>query len=617
MMSRFRRFRLHSSTAVLLGLAAGLQLGLAAPQGSAASLTLFHNNDGESKLLGSNGFGGFDYFLTELETARTAATTAGRDVLTISSGDNFLAGIAFESSQRRRDAAGGLFSAYGTDNKDANYYDALALATVNYDAITLGNHDFDFGPDVLADFIGGYQAAGGTAPFLSANLDFSGEANLDSLVTTGGIAKSTIVTRGTEQYGIIGATTERLDVISSPGGVTINDVATAVQTEIDALEGAGVNKIILSSHLQAIEEEIALASQLRGVDVIIAGGGDELLANSPDALSSNPFQPDISGPYPTTATDADGNTVPVVTTIGEYRYVGELQVEFNAAGEVTAFNGDPILVDPTTGTAATGTRGSSQAIDIQNDIMVPLQADYDAIALEQVGSTETFLDGIRENVRSGETNLGNLIADAFVFSAQQLGTLDADAIVGMTNGGGIRASINAGNVTNADVISVLPFANSLAVIEDVTVEELLETLNHAVAELPDDDGRFLQVSGIKFEYHKDTNEVVNIYLADGTHLYTASMGVLVGDDFTIDLVTNSFTAGGGDGYDVLSDRSFVDFGISYAEALRRYIRDGLGGTVTSALYGSTEGRIAATPVPATLGILLLGLGALRIVRRRG
>ncbi|WP_295884718.1 5'-nucleotidase C-terminal domain-containing protein [uncultured Thiohalocapsa sp.] len=615
MMSRFRRFRPHSSTAVLLGLAAGLQLGLAAPQASAASLTLFHNNDGESKLLGSNGFGGFDYFLTELETARNAAIGAGRDVLTLSSGDNFLAGIAFESSQRRRDAVGGI--GYGADNIDNNYYDALALATTGYDAITLGNHDFDFGPDVLADFIGGYQAAGGTAPFLSANLDFSGEANLASLVGSSGIAKSTIVSRGSEQYGIIGATTERLDVISSPGNVTINDVATAVQAEINTLEGAGVNKIILSSHLQAIEEEIALAGQLRGVDVIIAGGGDELLANSPDALSSNPFQPNISGPYPTTATDADGNAVPVVTTIGEYRYVGELEVEFNAAGEVTAFNGDPILVDPDTGTAATGTRGSSPAIDIQNDIMVPLQADYDAIAAEQVGSTEVFLDGIRENVRSGETNLGNLIADAFVFSAQQLGTLDADAIVGMTNGGGIRDSINAGNVTNADVISVLPFANSLAVIEDFTVEELLETLNHAVAELPDDDGRFLQVSGIKFEYHKDTNEVVNIYLADGTHLFTASMGVLVGDDFTIDLVTNSFTAGGGDGYDVLSDRSFVDFGISYAEALRRYIRDGLGGTVTGALYGSTEGRIAATPVPATLGILLLGLGALRIVRRRG
>jgi 2',3'-cyclic-nucleotide 2'-phosphodiesterase (5'-nucleotidase family) len=135
---------------------AAVCLAVASATVSATSLTLFHNNDGESTLLGSNGFGTFATFLGELETARDAASSAGRDVLTLSSGDNFLAGIAFEASQNRRIDAGGIGSSYGADNKSSNYYDAMALAVVGYDAITLGNHDFDFGPDVLADFIGGY-----------------------------------------------------------------------------------------------------------------------------------------------------------------------------------------------------------------------------------------------------------------------------------------------------------------------------------------------------------------------------------------------------------------------------------------------------------------------------
>ena len=310
-------------------------LGLAATANtaSAASLTLFHNNDGESKLLGSGDFGGFDYFLGELNAARTAATGAGRDVLTISSGDNFLAGLAWNASVDRRNAAGGLGSTFdfGGTNQ-SNYYDALALTAVGYDAITFGNHDFDFGPSVLGDFIDGYESAGGSATFLSANLDVSGEPALAPFDTSGRIASSTIVTRGAEQYGIIGATTENLANISSPGtNITINEVAAAVNAEVAALTGAGVNKIILSSHLQGIDApngDEALIPLISGVDVIIAGGGDELLRNGPDANTEARFGPDIDGPYPliSTATDGDGNNIALVTTQGEYRYIGELEV---------------------------------------------------------------------------------------------------------------------------------------------------------------------------------------------------------------------------------------------------------------------------------------------------
>ncbi|MCB1801035.1 MAG: 5'-nucleotidase C-terminal domain-containing protein [Gammaproteobacteria bacterium] len=597
---------------------------LTAASASATSLTLFHNNDGESTLLGSNGFGGFEYFLNELESARDAAAMAGRDTLTLSSGDNFLAGIAFEASQDRRTAAGGLGSSYGSDNLSNNYYDAIALAVADYDAITLGNHDFDFGPEVLADFIGGYRAAGGEAAFLSANLDFSADPNLSLLTSPTSvppaIARSTIVTAASgEQYGIIGATTESVDNISSPGPtIGINDVVTAIQAEVTALEAAGVNKIILSSHLQSIANEQSLVPLLEGVDVVIAGGGDELLANVDDALTSDPFQPNIEGPYPVVV-DRNGQAVPIVTTVGEYRYVGKLEVEFDAAGNVTSFGGDPILVDPGTAIAATGDRTTAGGVtvNIQTDIIEPLTADDSAIRGEVIGSTEIFLNGIRADIRTGETNLGNLVTDAFVFSAEQLGGLDpnADGVIGVTNGGGIRAAIDAGEITNADVISVLPFANSLVVLNGFTVMDLVAALQHSVSAFPSQSGGFLQISGIEFEFNQYSREVMRVLLEDGTEIYNASLGG-VQQDLVFDLVTNSFTAAGGDGYDVLAQYLATDLGISYAEALRQYVRDGLGGTVAAVDYGATQGRISAVPVPAVMALIVAGMVGLGFGRRR-
>ena len=100
-----------------------------------------------------------------------------------------------------------------------------------------------------------------------------------------------------------------------------------------------MNKIILSSHLQDVNFEKTLVAQLRNVDIVVSGGGDELLANPSDVLVPTGGAPDGARPmpvgaYPATPTDADGNTVPIVTTQGEYRYVGRLTVLFDAAGKL-------------------------------------------------------------------------------------------------------------------------------------------------------------------------------------------------------------------------------------------------------------------------------------------
>ncbi|MDX1449832.1 MAG: 5'-nucleotidase C-terminal domain-containing protein, partial [Acidimicrobiia bacterium] len=278
------------------------------------TLTLLHNNDAESDLLGSGDFGGAARFKTLTDQTRNAAA-ATDEVLLVTSGDNWLAGPEFAAS-----------------TANDTFYDMVFISKMGYDALDLGNHDFDFGPNVLAEAIASLPDP--APPFLSANLDFSGEAALQALVDAGRIAASIIVEKNGEQYGIVGATTPNLPFISSPGGVVVDpDVAGAVQAEVDALTAAGVDKIVFISHLQDVEGDLELLSGLSGIDIAVAGGGDELLANPGDLLVPGD-EGDVFGSYPLAATDADGKFVPVVTTSGQLFYLGKLRAGFDAAGNL-------------------------------------------------------------------------------------------------------------------------------------------------------------------------------------------------------------------------------------------------------------------------------------------
>lgn len=592
-------------------LSIALCVALACGTASAANLTLFHNNDGESKLFGDTQFGGAAYFAATLNSLRSA--NAGRDQITLSSGDNFLAGAAFNASL----ASGPLGG--------RTYYDALVLKAIGYDAITLGNHDFDFGPAVLADFIGYYNAQGGTAPFLSANLNFSAESGLQSLKDAGSIASSAVVTRGSERYGIIGVTTETLPSVSSPGAIVVNPVLTAIQTEVSALQAAGVNKIILSSHLQSIENELALIPQLRGVDVVVAGGGDELLINTANARNTLAQR---NGPYPTTTQDADGRNVAVVTTVGEYLYVGSLNVDFDANGDVVNVAGEPVVVDKSTTTP--------DAV-IQNTVINPLNTALAAANASVIASTNVFLEHSAGNtngprvVRQRETNLGNLVADAFVWAvnAEGAGLTTGNMLLGFQNSGGIREDLDNnqdGLITQGEARAVLPFTNTLAVIGNVDISTLVGALENSVSRIQPNgtgtDGRFAQISGFAFDYNPLAtvgSRVVAVRLADGTALWTRGAGALTSGLF--DLATNSFLAGAGtpDGYNFgTASRNILATG--YADSLIGYLQLGLGGQVLAADYGlAGEGRINPVPVPAAVwlfGSALAGLAAARHRRRQ-
>ena len=184
-----------------------------------------------------------------------------------SSGDNFLAGPQFSASLEH----------------GVPFYDSLALRQIGYDAMAIGNHEFDFGPDVLADFIAGFGRQ--APPFVSANLDVSDEPALAALAADGTIVASTTVRERGERIGVVGATTPQLASISSPRNVKVREnVADLVQDQVDALTRRGINKIIFISHLQSLAEDRELIPMLREVDVAIAGGGDELLADDDTPL---------------------------------------------------------------------------------------------------------------------------------------------------------------------------------------------------------------------------------------------------------------------------------------------------------------------------------------------
>ncbi len=562
-------------------------------------LHVLHNNDGESQLVNAGSgaladFGGVARFATLVSDLRAVAATypmgsVDRGSVLISSGDNFLAGPEFSLS---------------LDN-GVPFYDTVAMDLMGYDAFAIGNHEFDFGPDVLAQFIAGFT---GPAKFVSANLDFSNEPNMQALVNGGRVAKSTIVTVNGRDIGIVGATTPSLPFVSSPRDTIIDsDLVSAIQAEVDSLTGQGVKIVILTSHLQGLDEEFAIAPMLRDVDLIIGGGGGELLANPGDLLvpgdTANATPLGGTG-YPRTAMDADGRDVPVVTTSGDYRYLGRLVVGFDADGNL-------IAVDPISGPVrVSGVAPDAVTPDplVQAQVVDPVEAGLADLANTPVGMTLVALDGVRANVRTRETNLGDLIADSQLWQARQLASaFDVDSPdIALQNGGGIRndSVVQPGVISALDTFGIAPFGNFVAVVEDVPAAQIKEILENCVSRVENVDGRFGQIAGMVLEYDfTGTAQVVDNdgnVVTPGTRVRNAMLfdgrvivrdGEVVEGAGTVDVALSSFLAAGGDQYP-FRGLPFTTLGVTYQQALRNFIQVGLNGVVTPLDYREGgEGRI--------------------------
>ena len=547
---------------------------------TAYTLTVLHNNDGESKLLpdADSGYPGIARFVTALKNLQADVDTDG--VVTLTSGNNFLASKEFNVSLVR----------------GAPFYDSIALSGL-YDAMAVGNHDLDFmdfGPDVAAEFFGSFDPP---VVFLSANMDVSAEPALVAMVEAGRLAASTVVETGGDRVGVIGAITPKLASMSTPRGVVITDVADAVNAEVAKLTADGVNKIILVSYLQAVDEDLELIPSLSGVDIAIAGGGDELLRN--DDSTCLPEE-ESSRSYPLEATDADGTTVPVITGPGGYRCIGELTASFDADGGLVSYSGRSVGVSP----------DETPDPDVLTNVEEPLIEALASLDANILATTEVDLDGRRPQVRTNETNQGNLVADAWLWIATNLAEAAGSPApqAAMTNGSGIRNDgiIPAGSeLSESTTWDISPFGNVVVTLE-LTRERMKELLEVAYDCIPGICGQFAQVAGMNVvvdmgqparESNRDGDcglighegaRVRSVVLDDGT-VIIADGAVVPGDPLV--LVTANFLAAGGDCYP-LSDLPSAYSGFTDQRTLATYLSDALGGVVTAEQYPEGgEGRI--------------------------
>ena len=500
----------------------------------------------------------------------------------IGAGDSYIPGPFFAAGNDRS-----LREVLGREG--SGRADILMLNAMGFMAGSLGNHEFDAGTGALASLIAADSDYVGTAfPFLSANLDFSLDSNLASLVVKPGqeastipnsITKSTVITTASgEKVGVVGITTPLLGSLSVTGNVGIapadpNDIAALaaiVQESVDALTATGINKIILTGHLQQISLDEALATHVKDVDIIIAGGSNTLLADETDRLHPGDT---ADRPYPIMTQSATGEPIAIVGTDGNYRYVGRLVVNFDALGVLVAESIDAAVsgafVTDEQGVADTGSMApSARVVEITEAVQnVVITKDGNTF-----GQTSVYLNGNRGSIRTEETNIGNLTADANLMAAQHV---DPSVVVSLKNGGGIRAPIGvsvggellpppantlvgkaAGYISQIDIENTLRFNNPLALLT-LSAAELLAVIEHAVAASGGGStpGRFPQVAGLAFSYDTSMPEgerVQSLVItdADGNPIDTvAQNGEVVGDaKRTFRIVTLSFLADGGDSY---------------------------------------------------------------------
>lgn len=550
------------------------------------TLQLLHASDFEGGIPAIDDAVRFSAILNYFQDSSTGqfavSPTVRANTLTLSSGDNYLPGPFFNaSSDTSLNGVGGLTASSAPALGRA---DIAILNAFGIQASALGNHEFDLGVRQIRDLLRTGSGNPGTAfPYLSANLDFGPEIAAtagDTFAQTdlatnqntaeassirGKIARSTIITlpgndglanTGDEQrIGIVGATTPTLRQISSPGSVGVSPanpldydaLAAEIQRSVDALTATGINKIILLSHMQEINiERDELARRLRNVDVIIAGGSNTLLSDSNDVLRTGDTS---EGAYPTFRTSASNQPVLVVNTDGNYRYVGRLVATFDDNGIIDsnslnstlngAFAADEAGVDRVYGTDVNPRAVADANVVAITDALRNVISTKDNLI---TGRSTVFLNGARGDVRSQETNFGNLTADANLAYARQV---DPTVVISFKNGGGIRDNIGAvevpagsndpndvrrlptqpnpiapnkqeGDVSQLDIENSLRFNNGLSLLT-ITAAQLKEVLEHGVARVAPGvtPGAFPQISGISFSF--DPTGTAQVLFQDNTN----------------------------------------------------------------------------------------------------
>ena len=548
--------------ALVLSLVMLLALGVTsyADYDYAANAKVVHTDyTGKTVILHSNDVhGAIDGYAYMKELKNEFLAAGAKEVLLVDAGD-FSQGTTYVSSSKG-DSAIAMMNAAG------------------YDIVTLGNHEFDFGYAQLMENLKGAEFQ---AICADVYVDETGETILPAtaVVEVETVDPEAEVAEGEEpptnlRIGFFGMETRETATKVNPGLIkeisfaTFDDLYASAQIAVDTLKEENVDLIIGLVHL-GVDKESA-ANGYRSID---------LFEKVPDIDFL------IDGHSHTVMT-AGENGEPIQSTGTKFDNIGVVVID-----NETKTISENFLI------STAGLKKDADILAAAQEIIDAVDAEYSAV----FATSEVLLNGERDpGNRTEQTNLGTLITDAMVWSVVSEGAMEAyyeAPVVGVTNGGGIRATIEAGDVTKKDINTVLPFGNTVAVIY-VKGTELLEALEASTYCTPEAIGGFPQTSGI--EWTLDTTKEFDqgdIYTLDGKEssyyapasiqrvTITAINGEPFDENAVYAVVTNNFCAAGGDTYNVFnraySEGFGFDTGIPMDEAVMDYVSEVLNGVIGS------------------------------------
>ncbi|GJM73835.1 hypothetical protein HMSSN036_60510 [Paenibacillus macerans] len=482
--------------------------------------------------------------------------------------------------------AGDVFSGDLYFTKWQGLSDLEFMNYMGYDAMTFGNHEFDKGTGVLADFIKKARF-----PLVSSNIAFSKDSNIAPLLKSpanidvsapkttehAGVYPYVVLEVGGHKVGVFGLTTEDTAYTSSPGkDVTFNEAVQAAEATVAEMERDGLNIIIGLSHLGYARDQ-KLAAEVEGIDLIV-GGHTHTKLDAPEIV-----------------TDSVHQTPTVIVQANEWgKYLGRVDLVFDEQGRVLTGPGQTSgSLVPVNGQVAEDAAAKA--------MLDPLKAELEELKKQVIGTAAVVLDGERANVRSKETNLGNLIADGMLAKAQQL----KGAQIAIMNGGGIRASIDQGEITMGELRTVMPFGNTLYVL-DVTGQQLKDGLENGIsgAKLTDLPGKFPQIAGMKFKWDPAQpagSRVFDVQIKQGGAYVPLNLSS------TYRLATNSYVANGGTATAPSPQRSPLGLitrisGIPITKFLSRISSGWVVRSLRSWMAGSSSGRSQAAVTAAAAAV---------------
>lgn len=444
------------------------------------------------------------------------------------------------------------------------------LNRLKVDAMTFGNHEFDRGTAVIPNYL---QKA--SFPIISSNIDFLSEPAIAPLVP-----KYIIKQINGERIGLIGLTTETTPLTTIDVGKAIFlDAKTSAVRQVEILEGQSVDKIIALSHL-GYEEDLKLAASVRGIDIIVGGHSHTLLG---DQKQLSLLGLHSEGSYPTEVTSPGGGKTLVLQSWQWGRMLGKLDVRFDQNGKIIEFKGGAIIpvgdsFSRENEIIPSGSKAYQeivQAINLSGVAKLVAQNNSTAEALKPYtikleGFRATKVATTVENLIRGNNNgPGPIAADSMLAAVP-------NAQIAILNYGGVRKDLLKGTISVADVLEVMPFANSLVLV-DVSGAELKSALEDAIDFLLIKYGSLNKktlpyVSGINLSISMNAlkgNRIILLNVKDSDGLYKP-----LDLDRTYRTVVNNFIAAGGDGFNAFKNaKGFrTNTGIIDSDAFRDLLK---------------------------------------------